>query len=71
MIDFQKPFFPSRVDPLLIEGWMACDFTSFLSVFQSHQDDERDNETLCAMQPRLQLRRFRLERDPNPGPLDQ
>ena len=30
-----------------------------------------DNERLCAVVPRLWLRRFRLERGSNPGPLDQ
>ena len=30
-----------------------------------------DNERLCAMEPRLRLGRFRLERGSNPGPLDQ
>ena len=30
-----------------------------------------DSETLCAMEPRLRLRRFRLERGSNSGPLDQ
>ena len=29
-----------------------------------------DNERLCAMEPHLQLRRFRLEWGSNPGPLD-
>ena len=24
-----------------IDGWMTCDFTSFSTVFQSYQDDER------------------------------
>ena len=28
-----------------------------------------DNERLCAMDPRLRLKRVRLERDSNPGPL--
>ena len=23
-----------------IDGWMACDFTSFSTVFQSYQDDD-------------------------------
>ena len=23
------------------DGWMTCDFTSFLTVLQSYQDDER------------------------------
>ena len=30
-----------------------------------------DNERLCALEPRLQLSRFRLERGSNSGPLDQ
>ena len=30
-----------------------------------------DNERLCAMEPRLRLRRFRLEQGSNLGPLDQ
>ena len=30
-----------------------------------------DYERLCAMGPHLRLRRFRLERDSNLGPLDQ
>ena len=30
-----------------------------------------DNERLCATEPRLRLRRFRLERGSNSGPLDQ
>ena len=30
-----------------------------------------DNERLCAIEPRLWLRRFRLERGSNSGPLDQ
>ena len=24
-----------------MDGWMICDFTSFSTVFQSYQDDER------------------------------
>ena len=24
-----------------MDGWMICDFTSFLTVFQSYQDDVR------------------------------
>ena len=24
-----------------LDGWMTCDFTSFSTVFQSYQDDER------------------------------
>ena len=30
-----------------------------------------DNEKLCAMEPILPLRRFRLKRGSHPGPLDQ
>ena len=30
-----------------------------------------NNEKLCEMKPRLRLKRFRLERGANPGPLDQ
>ena len=30
-----------------------------------------DTERLCAMEPRLRLRRFRLERSSNSGSLDQ
>ena len=30
-----------------------------------------DNERLCATEPRLRLRRFRLKRGSSPGPLDQ
>ena len=25
----------------LMDGWMTCDFTSFITVFQSYQDDVR------------------------------
>ena len=25
---------------IYIDGWMTCDFTSFLTVFQSYQDDD-------------------------------
>ena len=25
----------------VLDGWMNCDFTSFLTVFQSYQDDVR------------------------------
>ena len=30
-----------NVDTLQIDGWMTCVFTSFSTVFQSYQDDER------------------------------
>ena len=51
---------------------MICDFTSFSTVIQSCQGDWADgNERLCAMEPRLRLRGFRLHRGSNSGPLDQ
>ena len=34
--------FPSQIglEPrTAMDGWMTCDFTSFLTVFQSYQDD--------------------------------
>ena len=39
--------------------------------FQQYFRWEVDNERLCAMDARLRLRRFRLERGSNSGPLDQ
>ena len=40
-----------------LDGWMASNFTSFTTVFQSYQEDGGDdNERLCAMEPRLQLK---------------
>ena len=36
---------------VLKDGWMICDFTSFPTVFQLHQDNE--NERLCSMEPCL------------------
>ena len=38
---------------------MTCDFTSFLTVFQSYQDNGWLNERLCAM--KLSLLRFAIE----------
>ena len=52
-----------------MDEWITCGFTSFLTVFQSYQDN--DNDRLCEMESRLRLRRLRLERGSNPGPLDQ
>ena len=43
-----------------MDGWMTCDFTSFSTVFELYQDDER-----LIMELRLRLRRFRLERGSN------
>ena len=51
-----------------MDGWIICYFTSFSTAFQSHQDDEM---LLCAMEPRLRLRRFRFEPGSNSRPLDQ
>ena len=55
-----------------IDGKVTCDFTVFF--FQQNFSHIRtmgdDNEKLCAMEPRLRLRRFRLERGFSPGPLD-
>ena len=54
------------------DGSMTCDFTSFSTVLQSYQDDERLIMKVCVqMEPRLRLRGFRLERGSNSGPLDQ
>ena len=41
-----------------MDGWITYDFTSFLTVFQSYQDDD---ERLCAMELRLWVKRFHLE----------
>ena len=51
-----------------IDGWMIGDFMSFSTVFHSYQGD---NGGLCAMKPRLRLRRFRLKQGSNLGLLDQ
>ena len=40
---------------------MACDFTSFSTVYQSYKDDEGSNERLCAMEPNLRLERSPIE----------
>ena len=54
-----------------MDGWMTCDFMSFLTVFQSYQDDVLDdNERLCAVELCLRLRRFHRVRI-ELGPLDQ
>ena len=42
-----------------VDEWMTCDFTSFSTVFQSYQDDER----LCAMEQRLRERERERERE--------
>ena len=53
-----------------MDGWMASDFMSFSIVFQSGRLAD-DNVTLYAMEPRLRLRTFRLERGSSSGPLDR
>ena len=64
------------VDPYTImstDGWM--DELLFYVLFNSIPIISGlwadDNEMLCALEPRLGLRRFRLERGSNPGPLEQ
>ena len=47
------------------DGWMTCDFTSFSTVSVISGRWEVDNERLCAMEFRLWLRRFCLERGSN------
>ena len=65
--------FLSSCFTVCINGWMDdlrfyVLFNS-ISVISGRWAD--DNERLCAMEPRLRLRRFRLERGSNSGPLDQ
>ena len=56
-----------------MDGWM--DDLQFYVLFNSISVISGqwvdDNERLCAMEPRLQLRRFRLKQGLNSGPLDQ
>ena len=47
------------------------DDLQFYVLFNSIQSYQDDNERLGAIEPRLGLRRFRLEWGSNPGPLDQ
>ena len=59
---------PQRLLLLQMNVWLTCDFTSFLTVLQSYQDD--DNERLCNGTP------FTTEKISPParielGPLDQ
>ena len=45
-----------------MDGWMICNFTSFLTVFEKIIGRcLDDNERLCAMELRLRLRSFHLE----------
>ena len=54
-----------------MDGWMdERDFTSnSILVISGRWAD--DNERLCAMEPHIRLKRFRLERDSNSEQLDQ
>ena len=57
----QSKFFVSVVRTEM-DGWMTCNFTSFLTVFQSYQDNVWMIMKGCkAMELRLRLRRFCLE----------
>ena len=54
----------------MMDEWITCDFKSFsTTVIPERWAD--DNERLCAVETRLWLRRFCLERGSNSGPLDQ
>ena len=52
------------------DGWMTCDSTSFLTVFQSYQNDG-DNERLCAVEPFAVDKISTSGPGSNPEPLDQ
>ena len=56
-----------------MDGWM--DDLRFYVLFNSVSVISGrwadDNERLCAMEPRLRLRRFHLKRGSKSGPLDQ
>ena len=62
--------FPLEAEALsaVNDGWMDDLFNS-IAVISGRL--EVDNDRLCAMEPRLRLRRFRLERESNSGPVDQ
>ena len=52
------------------KGWMTCNFTPFSTVFQSHQDNGRViMKGKLGMEPHVQLKRFLLPGDTNPGML--
>ena len=61
-----------KVEEVSMGGWMTCDFTSFLTVFQSYQDDvwmimkAVCNGTLFRVEEKISPR-VRIEL----GPLDQ
>ena len=49
-----------------MDGWLTCDFTSFFnSISVISGRCMVDHESLCEMELRLRLRRFRLERGSN------
>ena len=62
----------SHFELLKVDGWR--DYLRFYLIFKSISVISGrcadDNERLCAMEPRLRLRRFRLERGSNLGPVD-
>ena len=49
------------------DGWTTCDFTSFSTVFVISGRWMDDNERLCAMEPRLRLKRYPLQAGIEPG----
>ena len=53
-----------------VDGWMTCEYVLFNRI-QFNHIRTGDNVRICAMEPSLQLRRFRLERGLNSGKLDQ
>ena len=55
-----------------MDGWLMPFYVLFKNILVIPGRWAGDNEGLCAMELRLRLSRFRrLERDSNPGPLDQ
>ena len=55
----------------LMDGWMICDHVHFNSISVTSGRWANDNERLCAIEPRLRLRRVRLERGSNSGAVDK
>ena len=54
------------------DGWMTCEFTSFLTVFQSYQDDGWVIMNGCVQWNLVcGWKDFRGQSGPNPGPLEQ
>ena len=55
-----------------MDRWMICNFTSFSTVFQVYQDDDRMiMKGYVQLNPVYSRGDSRLERGSNPGPLDQ